>query len=249
MGNWWNNWSGPSTLGPHIGLGPFGSWLERQIPVLGEDVGQLISDWWNSGERQTTSVSGQPPSQAPQMPSSGGDLSQLLQQLGGAGAAGASGSGASNQYITPDDVTITDGSPEDRYYRMADAVWTKIFGAHPDFAQARVFHDMGAENTDQLTQIVLQMPSHIKMPDGAAINIGTYEDILTTGNKFAQQYLGRPIPDSLISQWVASGVTTPAAIENWFWSHPANDIPKDQYAAVWDVANQWTQQVAGAFRG
>jgi len=139
-------------------------------------------------------------------------------------------------------VVITDGSPEDRYYKMVDAVWTKIFGFHPDFAQARVFQQMGIQNTDQLNQVIVQMPSHIKAPDGTPITVGTYEDMLTTGNKFSQQYFGRPIPDSLITDWVAQGLTEPAAIENWFWSHPAKDIPKDTYGAIWDSANQWTQQ-------
>lgn len=226
--SWFDNFGSAIVPGTTINLGQ-----------LGGDIGGFLGGLFGPD------VSGQTPTpggtqQQPQGP----DLSQLIQSLGGL-AGGTSGGGASSGpsgYTTPDGTFVADNSPEDRYYKLVDAVWTRIFGFHPDFAQARLFQQMGIQNTDQLQQVILQMPSHITSPDGTPINIGTYEDMLTTGNKYAQQYFGRPIPDTLISQWVASGTTTPDAIQNWFYSHPANDLPADQYGAIWDAANQWTQQ-------
>ncbi len=262
-GSWWDNFSNVAgryasdafsqlTYGSvnwgdvEQGLGDIGGFLG----ALGGDVSGLFGGG--------VDTSGQPQSGGARLrqPGQQGDLSQLEQLLGGLGSRAGGGAAAPPAglaappagYTTPDGVFVADSSPEDRYYKLADAVWSKVFGSHPDFVQAKVFHDMGIENTDQLQQVLLQMPSHIKAPDGTPITIGNYEDMLTTGNKFAQKYFGRPIPDSLITDWVAKGLTEPAAIENWFWSHPANDIPKDQYGAAWDAANKWTQQVAGAFR-
>jgi len=244
--SWWDNWSVGGALGAYYNaLGTAGHNLltgQWGPGVSWDELQQLLGELGSS----SVDTSGQAPPAAgqPQQQGTGSDnLQQLLQSLGASGS-GSSATGPSG-YTTPDGVFITDGSPEDRYYKLVDAVWTKIFGFHPDFAQARVFQQMGVENTDQLNQIILQMPSHIKAPDGTPINIGTYEDMLTTGNKFGQQYFGRPIPDSLITDWVAKGVTEPSAIENWFYTHPANDIPKDTYGAIWDAANQWTQKYQG----
>jgi hypothetical protein len=233
---WWNNWSIP--------------WYEQQIGGAFSALGSLARDV----EGFFTDTSGQTPTPPPQPQRPGapglGDLSQIL-GLGGAAGGGGGGGGAApfDGYTTPDGVQVRNGSPEDHYYKLADAVFTRLYGSHPDFAMARTFHDMGVENTDQLQQILLQMPSHIKSPDGTPITIGVYEDMLSNGNKSAQKFFGRPIPDSLIKDWVAQGITEPAAIENWFWSHPASDLPKDQYGAIWDAASQWTQKVWGAFKG
>lgn len=240
---WWDNYQ-PTGRRPGA----------RPAPGLGQvfqDIGGFFGGLGSlfGGSNQPT---GAPPTDAtqPQGTTNADALAKLQALLGGGGLAGGGGAAAGPAgYTTPDGVFITDGSAEDRYYKLVDAIWTKFYGAHPDFAQARVFHDMGVENTDQLNQIMLQMPSHIKQPDGTPITLGVYENILTEGNKSAQKYFGRPIPDSLITQWVAQGFTTPAAIDNWFFSHPAKDIPKDQYGAIWDAANQWTQEVWGKFKG
>jgi hypothetical protein len=197
------------------------------------------------------SVSGQtPPRQnaQPQSQQQGpSSLQDLLNQLG-ASAGGGGTAGAPAGYTTPDGVFVNDNSPEDRYYKLVDAVWTKVYGAHPDFAQARIFHDLGVENTDQLNTILMEMPSHIKLADGTAVNIGQYESMKTTGQQMSDKYFGRPVPDTLIQQWARGGLTTPAAIQNWFYSHPASDIPADQYGAIYDAANQWTQDIWGKMK-
>ncbi len=242
MSNWWDNWSQAQS----------GSFSGLDLQGLGDAwdaISSAVGSWWGGG----VDVSGQDPQRGgvnTQQPSSSGlgDLGSLLQMLGGGGAGGG-GAAAPAGYTTPDGVFIKDGSSEDGFYKMADAVFSKVYGRHPDFAQARIFHDMGVQNTDQLQQILLQMPSHITQPDGTPITIGVYEDMLQTGQAAAQKYLGRPVPDSLIKDWVAQGVTTPAAINNWFFSHPANDIPPDQYGAIWDSANQWIQSTWSGFKG
>ncbi len=233
---------------------PSSFWMNWNIPWWE----RMAQNAWNQAQHLFQgsgggAVGAPPTAQAGQPQQSGMSPQDFLKSLGfdPSSLAGGGGGGAAafDGYVTPDGVQIKNGSAEDRYYKLVDAIWTKFYGAHPDFAQARTFHDMGVENTDQLNQIMLQMPSHIKGPDGTPITLGVYEDMLTEGNKSAQKYLGRPIPDSLITQWVKDGLTTPAAIDNWFYSHPASDIPKDQYGAAWDAANQWTQQVWGQFKG
>lgn len=241
MSDWWNNWSQAQS----------GSFSGIDLQGLGEvwnAISGPVSGWFGGG----VDVSGQTPPQrggVSTQPSSGGlgDLSSLLNMLGGTAGGGSGAAAAPAGYTTPDGVFIKDGSPEDGFYKLADAVFAKVYGRHPDFAQARVFHDMGVQNTDQLQQILLQMPSHIKQPDGTPITIGVYEDMLQAGQAAAQKSLGRPIPDSLISEWVAQGITTPAAINNWFYQHPASDIPSDQYGAIWDTANQWIQSTWSGF--
>ncbi len=248
--SWWDNFDSVGTMGAGL-LNPPQIQIPGVIQNVLNDVSGALGDIFGGGG--AVDVSGQPPAAGPpQTTPQGTDLNSMLQQLlgGAAGAGTAGGSGAAAApagYTTPDGVFINDNSPEDRYYRLVDAVWTKIYGAHPPFSITRTFHDMGIENTDQLNQVMLQMPSHIKLADGAPINIGTYESMLTVGNQFANKYFGRPVPDSLIQQWAQGGLTEPAAIENWFWSHPAKDLPKDTYGAVWDAANQWTQKVWGDF--
>lgn len=252
MANWWDNWSVGGALGAYYsGLGTVAhNFLTGQWgPGSSADV---VEQWLQGLGSSSVDTSGQTPEPggatqtAPGGDSSADALAQFLKSLQGqAGGGGGAASGPSG-YTTPDGVFVQDNSPEDRYYKLVDAVWTKIFGFHPDFAQTRVFQQMDIQNTDQLQQVILQMPSHIKAPDGTPINIGTYEDMLTTGNKFAQQYFGRPVPDSLITDWVSQGLTEPAAIQNWFLSHPAKDIPADTYGAIWDAANQWTQKYQGA---
>lgn len=248
MGNFWDNWSVGGALGDYYsGLGTVLNNFTSGAWGPGASAG-AVEQWLGGLSSGAVDTSGQTPAaggaqnQPPGGAGTGSDaLQQLLQSLAG-GSAGAGTATAPAGYTTPDGVFINDNSPEDRYYRLVDAVWTKIFGFHPDFSQAQMFQQMGIQNTDQLNQVILQMPSHIKAPDGTPITIGNYEDMLTTGNKFATQYFGRPIPDSLISDWVAQGLTEPSAIENWFWSHPAKDIPTDTYGAIWDAANMWTQR-------
>lgn len=249
---WFDNFSSPQPMSL-FGLGllnppDVGGIVQQGQHALGQ-IGDFLGGIFQPD------VSGQAPQSQPskqqpkQQPSSLGDLSSLLGGLGGlAGGGGAGGYAGPPGYTTPDGVFINDNSPEDRYYKMADAVWSKVFGAHPDFAQAKMFRDMGVQNTDQLQAIVLQMPSHIHLADGTPINIGTYEDMRTTGQQLSDKYFGRPVPDTLIQQWAQGGMTTPAAIENWFYSHPATDIPPDQYGAIWDSANKWTQQVWGRMK-
>lgn len=244
MASWWDNFTNPANvIQKQMSQVPgFTDLWNREWGDVGGLWGDVSSFFTDTSGQLPSSTAGPGASQAPQP-----DLSSLLQGLLGSQGTSGTATGPAG-YTTPDGVFIADGSPEDRYYKLVDAVWTKIFGAHPDFAQARVFHDMGVQNTDQLNQIILQMPSHIKAPDGTPITIGNYEDMLTTGNKFAQQYFGRPVPDSLITQWVSDGLTEPNAIQNWFYSHPAKDIPKDTYGAIWDQANQWTQQMSTRFQ-
>ena len=248
MAAWWDNYDfNLGDIFSHLGdlAGGFRD-LPRDVP---RDVGWFFDQFGGlftdtSGQAPAAQQAAGPTGQAPP------DISSLLRGLLG-GAAGGGGRGAPAGpagYTTPDGVFIADGSPQDRYYKLVDAVWTRVFGAHPGFAQARIFHDMGIENTDQLNQVILSMPSHIKAPDGNAISIGVYENMLQVGNKASQQYTGRPVPDSLIKQWVADGVTEPAAIQNWFFSHPTKDIPLEQYGQIWDAANDWTQDMSTRFR-
>jgi hypothetical protein len=220
-------------------------------PHVLQQVGGMLGSAWNSltsGFGSSTA-----PSQGPQAQPKGAgtmqgpqDLNSLLQSLGAAGTMGGASSGAASsgpaQYITPDGVTITDGSAQDTFYKKVDAIWTKVYGAHAPYAMVQFFHQQGAENTDQLDTIMKGMPSHISNSDGSRVPLGQYEDMKSAGNQLADKFFGRPIPDSLIQQWAKDGVTTPAAIELWFDSNPATSVPKDAYQNIYDNALGWTQQ-------
>ncbi len=247
MADWYNFGGGVPSLGD------IGNLIGGAFSALGQDFG-------SAGRGSHTAGGGADlfgtaaPSQGPQAQPKGAgtmqgpqDLNSLLQSLGAAGtmsggSGGASGSSGPAQYITPDGVTITDGSAQDAYYKKVDAIWTKVYGAHAPYAMVQFFHQQGAENTDQLDTIMKGMPSHISNKDGSRIPLGQYEDMKSVGNGFADKFFGRPIPDSLIQQWAKDGVTTPAAIELWFDSNPATSVPKDAYQSIYDNALGWTQQ-------
>lgn len=168
--------------------------------------------------------------------SSSTDLKSLFESLYGSGGA-AAGSSAPAGYYTPDGVWINDNSPQDSYYRMVDAIWTRIYGQHPPFSMVQTFHDLGVENTSQLDTVMKQMPSHISNPDGSKMPIGQYDVMKGTGEAFSDKYFGRPIPDSLIQDWASKGITDPQSIELWFLNHPGKDIPKDVYGQIFDAAS------------
>lgn len=161
------------------------------------------------------------------------------------GGSGGSGGGASSgppQYITPDGVVITEGSPQDEYYKMADALWMKNYGSHPPFSIVQTFRDLHIENTSQLEEVMNGMPSHIKNADGSAVPIGQYNAARTTANTIADKYFGRPVPDNMIQDFFSKGIANPAGIELFFLNHSAKDIPKDVYGQIYDQAAEWTKK-------
>lgn len=135
-------------------------------------------------------------------------------------------------YTTPDGHTIFPGTQEDRYYKMADAVWTKIYASHPPWSVVQSFIAQGIQNTDQLTNIINGMPSHIP-----GWSIGEYEGRKSVADNLAQKAWGRPVPDSLMSQLASQGIESPDQIQAWFANHPASAIPKEDYQQIFDLAN------------
>lgn len=206
---------------------------------INEWLGQ-VGNWF----QQVTAPSPPAGTAGAGQPQTSSDLNSLYQQLFGnlqSQAAGASGAPAG--YYTPDGVWINDNSAQDSYYRMVDAIWTRIYGQHPPFSMVQTFHDLGVENTSQLDTIMKQMPSHITNKDGSKMPIGQYDVIKGTAESFSDKYFGRPIPDQLIQDWVKQGITDPESIELWFLNHPAKDIPKDVYGKIFDAASSQTKQL------
>jgi hypothetical protein len=222
---------------PFAWLGDLGNWFMNSpfLPELGlnQSLSQMLQPSPTAGtQTQQTATGGTNP-----------NLQSLYQQILGAAGAAGSASGAPAGYYTPDGVWINDNSPQDAYYRMVDAIWTRIYGQHPPFSMVQTFHDLGVENTSQLDTIMKQMPSHISNPDGSKMPIGQYDVIKGTAESFSDKYFGRPIPDSLIQQWAKSGITDPESIELWFLNHPAKDIPKDVYGKIFDAAAGQVKQL------
>jgi hypothetical protein len=200
-----------------------------------------VGDWF----QQVTAPSPPAGTQGETQPKTSSDLNSLYQSLFGnlASQSGSGSGGAPAGYYTPDGVWISDNSPQDAYYRMVDAIWTRIYGQHPPFSMVQTFHDLGVENTSQLDTIMKQMPSHISNPDGSKMPIGQYDVMKGTAESFSDKYFGRPIPDQLIQDWVKQGITDPESIELWFLNHPAKDIPKDVYGKIFDAAASQTKQL------
>lgn len=228
--SWWNDFL--NSWGKDPGYGTNYSWQDLWKEIQKEYKGAQGALAPAPGAGSAPGTAGAPvdPTQAL--------LAQIGAALGGSSASGGSSGSASAPagYTTPDGVWINDNSPQDTYYRMIDAVWTRLYGAHPPFSMVQTMRDLGVENTSQLDTIMLQMPSHIKNPDGSAVPLGVYDQIKGVGNSFSDKYFGRPIPDSLITEWVKKGITDPESIELWFLNHPAHDIPKDVYGKLFDQA-------------
>lgn len=247
---WFNFYPGPGTTwGQEFSndLSQLGNWFWN-TPFPGTDHTNA-SDWkgltdFFKGVASPDGGTGQGSSKGTP-PSGGADVNAFLQDLFNKGAAagtkkGAAGTGGAADppagYYTPDGVFINANSEEDVYYRMVDAIWSKLYGRHAPYAMSQTFKSLGVENTSQLDTIMNQMPSHIKNPDGSAMTLGAYNTIKGVGQGFADKYFGRPIPDSLINQWTSKGITDPASIELWFLNHSAKDIPKEVYGQIFDQA-------------
>lgn len=143
-------------------------------------------------------------------------------------------------YFTPDGHKVQENSPDDRWYNMINSVWKKVYGANAPYYAAQALAQTGVQNMDQVQSILDEMPSDIP-----GLSMGQREKLKGAAQSAADKWLGRPVPDALIAQFAAEGKTSPIAIEEWFHSHSSTDIPRDQYTAVWDSMNQWTQSLTG----
>lgn len=235
--NWWDNFT--SWANQPWMMNPFNE--NDQTSYRPSDIWKMTQDRLGLTGLLTPAPTAGSPTTSGAQAQGQQDLQSLYQQLYNQGVAAGQASSAPAGYYTPDGVWIADNSPQDAYYRMVDAIWTKIYGQHPPYSMVQTFHDLGVENTSQLDTIMKQMPSHITNPDGSKMPIGQYDVIKGTAESFSDKYFGRPIPDSLIQDWTSKGITDPESIELWFLNHPAKDIPKDVYGQIFDAASQKIQ--------
>jgi murein DD-endopeptidase MepM/ murein hydrolase activator NlpD len=149
---------------------------------------------------------------------------------------------ASQPYYTPDHHLITPLSPEDNQYQTADRLWQQMYGSgtHAPWSVVAALAKSGATDQQSIQALMAQWPSHI--PN---LTMGQYTGMMNTAQKLSDKYWGRPIPDSLISEWASQGITSPEAINLWFLNHPATSLPKDEFQAVYDQAAQFTNQTWG----
>jgi hypothetical protein len=133
--------------------------------------------------------------------------------------------------ITPDGHQIAPGSADERYYVMANAIWTKIYGQHPPWAAVQAMRAAGVNTLEEARNVLNAMPSGIP-----GVTIGAYETVGSAADKMSNKAWGRPASGALIRQFFQQGITTVDEVQAWFLSHPAKDMPKDLYQQIYDLA-------------
>jgi hypothetical protein len=143
----------------------------------------------------------------------------------------ASGTPQPQPYMTPDGHAIDPNSNDYSYYQMVDGIWQKLYFSHAPWSVVETFKAQHITDAAQAEAILNEMPSHIP-----GWSIGTYDSVKAAAEKIAAKNFGRPIPDSLMKDFAAKGISTPAQVSAWFMQHPSKDIPKEDYQAVFDAA-------------
>jgi hypothetical protein len=133
--------------------------------------------------------------------------------------------------ITPDGHQIAPGSADERYYIMADSIWTKIYGQHPPWAAVQAMRAAGVNTLEEARNVLNAMPSGIP-----GVTIGAYETVGSAADKLSNKFWGRPASGALIRQFFKQGITTPGEVQQWFLGHPAKDMPVDLYQQIYDLA-------------
>jgi murein DD-endopeptidase MepM/ murein hydrolase activator NlpD len=158
-----------------------------------------------------------------------------------AGKLQAGGQLSSLGYPTPDGHFIFSNSQEDQLYTMAAAAWRQVYGTRPPWSVVQALQASGVHNEFDLQNAINQMPSSI-----SGMNIGQFQTAMSTLDSLGKQYFNRPMPQSLLRQLAAQGITSPQQMQEWFMTHPATDIPQDQFQALADYANSnWSNAIWG----
>ena len=164
---------------------------------------------------------------------------------GGAGTGGGTAgttttTGGPAEYTTPDGHVLVQGSADEIYYNAVNQIWTQTFLQPAPWSVVQAFKAQGIKTAAQMSDVLNGMPSGIP-----GVNLGTYDHMLSTAQKYGDKYFGRSVPGSLIKELARDGKTTPTDIQTWFEQHSLADMPKEDYAAIFDLANNWTQKHFG----
>jgi len=151
------------------------------------------------------------------------ELTALLQQS------------APSKYWTPDGQLIQAGTKLDQMYQMVNTIWKKEFGTNAPAYAARALEASGVTNMEQVQAALNAMPSDIP-----GMDIGQRQALRASANGEAMKIFNRPVPDSLLKELAAQGRTDPVSVSEYFHSHPASDMPAEDYASVFDTASNWT---------
>lgn len=132
-------------------------------------------------------------------------------------------------YFTPDGTMITPNTQLDRYYNMVNGFWKSTYGENAPGWAANMLMKTGVQNVEQVKGIMDNMPSDI-----SGLTMGARRTLKANVENLTQKLFGRTAPDSMLRQFHAQGLTNPVAIEEWFHSHPASDMPQADFQGVYD---------------
>ena len=141
-------------------------------------------------------------------------------------------------FLTSDGHLIYPGSQDYDVFFAAQQLWRKRYGGDPPWSFVSSLIAQGNTTTEQITSAMDQMSS-----DVPNMNWGQRDTLTNDVNSFAQKAWDRPVPDALVKQLAALGITTPGQVQGWIQSHPASALDPGTYAQYFDVANPHTQQL------
>jgi murein DD-endopeptidase MepM/ murein hydrolase activator NlpD len=144
-----------------------------------------------------------------------------------------------NIITTPDQRIVDANSPLGQWYQAVDSVWVSVFGQHAPLQSAIDFRNGGVQTHQGITDAVNGLPSNI----APGVSIGSFNSLEQSVNAASNSAFGRPVPQSLVTQFFAQGITSASDVKLWFDTHSSSDIPPAQFQAVFDAANPYTQAV------
>lgn len=141
---------------------------------------------------------------------------------------------------TPDHQLIDAKSTAGQWYQTVNSAWKSIYGVNAPFAAATAFQNAGIKTVQDLQNAMNQLPSSVP-----GLTIGAYNALSNSLQGMSQDRFGRPVPQSMIGEMAAKGITTKSDLQLWFDTHSSSDIPKDQYQSVYDSASGYVKGVWG----
>lgn len=133
--------------------------------------------------------------------------------------------------VTPDGVTLYDGTPDYGYYNMVNTAYEQRYGTQAPYSLVMAIKATGVQNTSQMAAVAANWPSDI-----IGMTFGQRDAVYNTANGIAMKNWNRPIPDSLVKRLAQAGLTTPDDIRTWFDGHLPTDIPPADYQQIYDAA-------------
>ena len=138
--------------------------------------------------------------------------------------------------VTPDGKVLYAGTPDRQAYDLLNTVYEKLYGTPAPFSMVAAVHAAGVTNASQMAALAANWPSDIP-----GVSFGVRDNIYNVANGIAMKEWGRPIPDSLVKQLAASGVTDTNGIKTWFDDHLPSDMPATDYQQIYDAVNPQMQ--------